>query len=71
MNGSIQWLREDKQPDLLLMDIMLTDGIRFEIFEHVDTFAPAIFITAYNEYAFKAFEVNGINYLLKPLNRKS
>lgn len=67
VKDSIRWLRDNKQPDLIFMDIMLTDGISFEIFEHVDLSAPVIFITAYDEYALKAFEVNGIDYLLKPL----
>ncbi|QIH35937.1 LytTR family DNA-binding domain-containing protein [Sphingobacterium sp. DR205] len=67
VKDSMKWLGENKQPDLIFMDIMLTDGISFEIFEHVDIAAPVIFVTAYDEYALKAFEVNGIDYLLKPL----
>lgn len=67
VKDSIQWLSKNKHPDLIFMDIMLTDGLSFEIFQHIDISAPVIFITAYDEYALKAFEVNGIDYLLKPL----
>ncbi|AMR33090.1 DNA-binding response regulator [Mucilaginibacter sp. PAMC 26640] len=65
--ASVEWLRSNQQPDIIFMDIRLTDGLSFEIFTHVDVTAPVIFITAYDEYALKAFEVNGIAYLLKPL----
>ena len=54
-------------PDLVFMDIMLADGQSFEIFEHVDLRAPVIFTTAYDEFAIKAFKVNSIDYLLKPI----
>ncbi|MFF5383372.1 LytR/AlgR family response regulator transcription factor [Pedobacter suwonensis] len=64
---SIGWLKSFNQPDIILMDIRLTDGLSFEIFEHVKITAAVIFITAYDEYALRAFEVNGIDYLLKPL----
>ena len=52
------------------MDIHLSDGSSFPIFEKVKITAPVIFTTAYNEYALKAFEVNSIDYLLKPINVK-
>lgn len=67
VQDSIKWLKEHQQPDVIFMDIMLTDGLSFEIFNHVAITAPVIFVTAYDEYALKAFEVNGIDYLLKPL----
>lgn len=56
-------------PELAFMDIQLADGSSFSIFEKVDITCPIIFTTAYNEYALKAFEVNSIDYLLKPITR--
>jgi two-component system response regulator LytT len=67
VQASIQWLKSNEQPDIIFMDIRLTDGLSFEIFNQVIITAPVIFITAYDEYALKAFEVNGVDYLLKPL----
>lgn len=67
VRASIQWLKTHGQPDIIFMDIRLTDGLSFEIFNQVTVTAPVIFITAYDEYALKAFEVNGVDYLLKPL----
>lgn len=67
VQASIKWLKEHEQPDFIFMDIRLTDGLSFEIFNHVTITAPVIFTTAYDEYALKAFEVNGVDYLLKPL----
>jgi DNA-binding LytR/AlgR family response regulator len=66
---SVQWLSDPQHhADLLFMDIMLTDGMSFDIFEQIDVNIPIIFITAYNEFAIQAFKVNSIDYLLKPLN---
>lgn len=64
---TINWLSEHEQPDLIFMDIQLDDGICFEIFDsiHVDT--PIIFTTAYDSFAIKAFQVNSVDYLLKPI----
>ncbi|SHN42496.1 LytTR family DNA-binding domain-containing protein [Chitinophaga sp. CF418] len=67
VQSSIDWLKEHEHPDIICMDIKLTDGLSFEIFDHVQIRSHVIFITAYDEYALKAFEVNGIDYLLKPL----
>ncbi|GAA3990255.1 LytR/AlgR family response regulator transcription factor [Mucilaginibacter dorajii] len=67
VEASVKWLKTHGQPDIIFMDIRLTDGLSFEIFNHVKITAPVIFITAYDEYALKAFEVNGVDYLLKPL----
>ncbi|SDP27944.1 two component transcriptional regulator, LytTR family [Mucilaginibacter sp. OK268] len=67
VQASIQWLKMHEQPDIIFMDIRLTDGLSFEIFNQVQITAPVVFITAYDEYALKAFEVNGVDYLLKPL----
>lgn len=63
---SIEWLGENKV-DLLFMDIQLKDGISFEIFEYLEIKTPIIFVTAYDEYAIRAFKENSIGYLLKPI----
>lgn len=63
---SIEWLRENRA-DLIFMDIQLSDGISFDIFDYVDVRTPIIFTTAYDQYAIQAFKVNGIGYLLKPI----
>lgn len=66
---SVNWLSDPaNHADLLFMDIMLTDGMSFDIFEQIEVSIPIIFITAYNEFAIQAFKVNSIDYLLKPLN---
>ena len=67
---SIEWLENNDIPDLIFMDIHLADGSSFSIFEKIDVTCPVIFTTAYDEYALKAFEVNSIDYLLKPINKK-
>lgn len=66
---SVEWLTSHPMPDLLFMDIHLADGSSFTIFDKVDVTAPVIFTTAYDEYALKAFEVNSIDYLLKPIHK--
>lgn len=63
---SVEWLSENTV-DLLFMDIQLKDGISFEIFEHIEIKTPVIFVTAYDEYAIRAFKENSIGYLLKPI----
>ena len=65
---TINRLREKPIPDLILMDIQLDDGLCFEIFETVTVDIPIIFTTAYDEYILKAFKVNSIDYLLKPVD---
>jgi two-component system, LytTR family, response regulator LytT len=67
---TVDWLRSHPAPDLLLMDIELTDGKSFEVFEQVDVKCPVIFVTAYDEYAIRAFKVNSIDYLLKPIKQE-
>ena len=62
-----KWLLQNAEPDLLFMDIQLSDGVSFELFEDFDLHCPVIFTTAYDEYALRAFKVNGIDYLLKPV----
>jgi len=68
---SVEWFSANPNPDLVFMDIHLSDGSSFSIFEKVKIQAPVIFTTAYDEYALKAFEVNSIDYLLKPINIKN
>lgn len=63
-----KWFMENAEPDLLFADIQLSDGVSFEIFERYQINCPVIFTTAYDEYAIKAFKVNGIDYLLKPVD---
>ena len=70
IESSVQWLGQNTHPDLILMDIHLADGSSFEIFEHVNITCPIIFVTAYDEYAVRAFRVNAIDYLLKPIKLK-
>lgn len=64
---AINWLGVNAEPDVVFADIQLADGVSFEIFEKFPLTCPIIFITSYNEYAIKAFRVNGIDYLLKPV----
>lgn len=68
ITDSVAWFEANPAPDVVFMDIHLADGSAFEIFEHVRVGCPVIFTTAYDEYALKAFKVNSIDYLLKPLN---
>jgi len=65
-----EFLSNKSSVDLIFMDIQLADGLSFEIFEKVDVKAPVIFTTAYNEYALKAFKVNSIDYILKPVDKE-
>lgn len=65
---SVEWFENNQHPDLLFVDIHLADGSSFYIFEKTKMNCPVVFITAYDEYALKAFEVNCIDYLLKPIN---
>jgi DNA-binding LytR/AlgR family response regulator len=66
---SVQWFNTNPMPDLVLMDIQLADGISFEIFEKCNVGCPVIFTTAYDEYALKAFKVNSVDYILKPVDK--
>src|SRR5580765_376985 len=67
VESSVNWLNSHPSPDLILMDIELADGQSFEIFSKADVTCPIIFTTAYDEFALKAFKVNSIDYLLKPI----
>ena len=64
---TIEWFRKNPQPEVIFMDIHLADGSAFEIFRNTEITCPVIFTTAYDEYALKAFKVNSIDYLLKPI----
>lgn len=64
---SIEWFESHEMPDVVMMDIRLSDGLSFEIFEKTTISCPIIFTTAYDEYAVKAFKYNSIDYLLKPV----
>jgi Response regulator of the LytR/AlgR family len=67
---SVEWFNANTMPDLVFMDIHLADGSSFAIFDDVNITCPIIFTTAYDEYALKAFEVNSIDYLLKPIESR-
>lgn len=62
-----RWLGEHAEPDLFFMDIQLSDGVSFDLFNDFSLKSPVIFTTAYDEYAVRAFRVNGVDYLLKPI----
>ncbi|EGV44445.1 response regulator transcription factor [Bizionia argentinensis JUB59] len=65
---SITWFKSNPHPDLIFLDIQLSDGLSFEIFEAVEVKSAIIFTTAYDEYALQAFKLNSIDYLLKPID---
>lgn len=67
VEAAVRWISNNPSPDLFFMDIQLADGVSFEIFPKVKVGAPIIFTTAFDEYALKAFKVNSIDYLLKPV----
>ncbi|MDP4292557.1 MAG: LytTR family DNA-binding domain-containing protein [Bacteroidota bacterium] len=70
IESSIKWLKENPDPDVIFLDIQLADGLSFAIFDQVEVKSPVIFATAYDEYAIKAFEINSIDYLLKPIKQE-
>ena len=67
---SISWFQNNVHPDLIFLDIQLSDGLSFEIFENIDIKSAVIFTTAYDEYALRAFKLNSIDYLLKPIDEE-
>jgi two-component system, LytTR family, response regulator LytT len=69
IKSTVEFLRQNSAPDLILMDIELADGQSFEVFNMVPVKNPVIFITSYDEYALKAFKVNSVDYLLKPVQK--
>lgn len=70
IESSVEWLRHHPHPDLILMDIELSDGQSFEIFDLIQVQSAIIFTTSYDEYAIKAFKVNSVDYLLKPIEKE-
>ncbi|HMI77319.1 MAG TPA: LytTR family DNA-binding domain-containing protein, partial [Ferruginibacter sp.] len=70
IKSSVEWLKQNPAPDLILMDIELADGQSFAIFNLTEVKSPVIFTTSYDEYALKAFQVNSIDYLLKPVQKE-
>ena len=67
---SVAWFKNNPHPDLIFLDIQLSDGLSFEIFENIDIKSAVIFTTAYDEYALRAFKLNSIDYLLKPIDEE-
>ena len=67
VNDSVAWFKSNPKPDLVFLDIHLADGHSFKIFERIEVTTPIIFTTAYDQYAIRAFKVNSIDYLLKPI----
>ncbi len=65
-----RWMMENAEPDLYFMDIQLSDGVSFELFDAFQIGCPVVFTTAYDEFALKAFKVNGVDYLLKPIDEE-
>lgn len=68
VSKSVRWMEQNTAPDLIFCDIQLADGISFEIFERVKVHSPVIFTTAFDQYAIRAFQVNAVDYLLKPID---
>ncbi len=71
VKDTVEWFGSNPMPDVAFMDIHLSDGSSFSIFDKIDVTCPIIFTTAYDEYALKAFEVNRVDYLLKPVGKAS
>lgn len=71
VEDSVRWLKSHPLPDLIFLDIQLADGLSFEIFRQIAVSSPVIFTTAYDEYAIKAFQLNSIDYLLKPIRQEA
>jgi len=68
VEDAVNWFKNNSAPDLVIMDIQLADGISFDIFKQVPIHYPILFTTAYQEYAIRAFKVNSVDYLLKPVS---
>jgi len=66
---ALEWFQSNTEPDLILSDIQLSDGVSFDIFQETSLNCPIIFTTAYDEYAIRAFKLNSIDYLLKPIDK--
>ena len=70
VEDAILWFKNNNHPDLIFLDIQLSDGLSFEIFEEISIKSSIIFTTAYDEYALKAFKLNSVDYLLKPIDEQ-
>ena len=68
VEASVKWLNTFPSPDAIFMDIQIADGLSFDIFNHTDINCPVVFTTAFDQYAIKAFRVNALDYLLKPID---
>lgn len=68
VRGVLDWAKTGQKADLVFMDVQLVDGLSFEVFKHAEIHTPVIFTTAFDEYALQAFRVNGLDYLLKPID---
>ena len=68
---TVEWLQDNPQPELIFLDIQLADGLSFSIFDKVKVESGIIFTTAYDEYAVKAFKLNSIDYILKPVKKEA
>jgi two-component system response regulator LytT len=68
VDTAVTWFKNNAHPDLVFSDIQLLDGLSFDLFTQVNIEKPVIFTTAYDQYAIKAFEVNSLDYLLKPIS---
>lgn len=68
---ALEYFSNNNEPDLVFLDIQLGDGLSFEIFERIELHCPVIFCTAYDEYVFRAFELNSIDFLMKPINKEA
>jgi two-component system LytT family response regulator len=69
IEDAVSWIESNPKPDLCFFDIQLADGVSFEIFEKTEVSFPVVFTTAFDEYAIKAFKVNSIDYILKPIRK--
>jgi DNA-binding LytR/AlgR family response regulator len=69
VRNAVAWISKHDAPDLIFMDIQLADGLSFQIFEQCEVKSPVVFTTAFDEYALKAFKVNSIDYILKPVDK--
>jgi len=70
ISDAVRWIEANARPDLAFFDVQLADGESFEIFKHTDVAFPVVFTTAYDEHAIRAFRVNALDYLLKPLKKE-
>lgn len=71
VEDAIDWFEHNDEPDVVFSDIQLADGVSFDVFEQIEVDCPVVFVTAYDEYAIKAFELNSIDYLLKPFTEEA